>query len=65
MYNKEANYTYLLTFFFCKHIFDELKNLNTLYFSLKYVDKKLSCVNCIHCTCALKFKKETHSIPQS
>lgn len=29
-----------------KYNFDELENLDTLYFSLKYVNKKLSYINC-------------------
>lgn len=48
--------------FFCKYIFDELKNFNILYFSLKYVNKKFLCVNCIYCICVLKFKKEIYFI---
>lgn len=43
---------------FCKNSFDELKNLDTLYFSLKYkVIKIYTCVMLY--TCTLELKKKT------
>lgn len=50
----------------CKNIFDELKNLDTLYFSLKYkVIKIYTCVMLYTCTLELKKKPTIYPNPKN
>lgn len=66
MYNKwEIIHIYKFTcMLYCIYIFDELKNLDTLYFSLKYkVIKIYTCVMLY--TCTLELKKKPNYLPQS